>query len=360
MWAAAGRGNSGAQRSSPPQSPPAGCFSYAAMAVLPRRCREQHEARVRRTHPPTELPPTHPPVEVAERVFCVLAGGLAAQRRQDALLHRLVDRALHVLAQALQQGGGGTDNGQRLRWEEGQHCCVNRAPWRQMETRRAGGTGVGASCRGCRSNRCRRATAGAGGTATAAAAGAAGGSGGPFAAHLPHHDDGVVHQVANDLVHVAPVEPHLRKLGGLHLQARGTQVAAAEGIVQSIGGRPQEARGPRGTRPAAGVGGLHLQAAHDTARVWQRLQALTVLKARATGAGRLLLHSHATICWQGAAHMWRPRPTHLDKGRVVDFGQAPRDLGLAAAGGPDHEHVLGVDLLLALTKNQVLNVDQLV
>jgi hypothetical protein len=35
----------------------------------------------------------------------------------------------------------------------------------------------------------------------------------------------------------------------------------------------------------------------------------------------------------------------LEEGRVGQLGEAPRDLGLAAAGRPDHQDVLGRDLL---------------
>ncbi len=36
---------------------------------------------------------------------------------------------------------------------------------------------------------------------------------------------------------------------------------------------------------------------------------------------------------------------HFDEGRVRELRQPPRDLGLAHAGGPDHQDVLGRDLL---------------
>lgn len=43
----------------------------------------------------------------------------------------------------------------------------------------------------------------------------------------------------------------------------------------------------------------------------------------------------------------RCRPlTHLDKRRVAQLGQPACNLGLAAARGPNHEQVLGVNLLL--------------
>ena len=35
----------------------------------------------------------------------------------------------------------------------------------------------------------------------------------------------------------------------------------------------------------------------------------------------------------------------FDEGRIRELGQPPRDLGLAHAGGPDHQDVLGRDLL---------------
>jgi hypothetical protein len=39
---------------------------------------------------------------------------------------------------------------------------------------------------------------------------------------------------------------------------------------------------------------------------------------------------------------------HLDEGRIGQLGQAPRDLGLADAGGADHQDVLGRDLVAQL------------
>lgn len=42
----------------------------------------------------------------------------------------------------------------------------------------------------------------------------------------------------------------------------------------------------------------------------------------------------------------RPGSAHLDKRRPRHLGQPARNLRLAAAGGPDHQQILGVDLLL--------------
>ena len=45
------------------------------------------------------------------------------------------------------------------------------------------------------------------------------------------------------------------------------------------------------------------------------------------------------------AHLGELGGLHLDEGRIGQARQAPGDLGLAHAGGPDHENVLGRDLL---------------